>query len=169
MEKKTYTLNDGREVNIRPVTSEDREQLIKLYESMSPSALRWSQGPPSHKEIDELFRYPEYHINLVTEHDGRVIGYGEIKKDPEKRDGELQIHLHQDYHGVGLGTSMMIILLKDGTEQKLRRINLQVAADNLPAVRLFMKFGFQQERTTQEVYMEGKLHDTLHMARVLNG
>ena len=135
MEKKTYTLNDGREVNIRPLESRDRDQLIHLYQSMSPQALRWTPNPPTEQQIDQKIRFPDYQINLVTEHNEQVIGYGEIQKDPEKKNGELNIHLHQDYHGVGLGTSMMIILLKDATEQQLHQINLQVAADNRAAVR----------------------------------
>ena len=166
MEKKTYTLNDGREVNIRPLKSKDRDQLIHLYHSMSPQALRWTPNPPTDQQIDQKIQFPDYHISLITEHNEQVIGYGEIQKDPEKKNGELNIHLHQDYHGVGLGTSMMIILLKDATEQQLHQINLQVAADNRPAVRLFRKFGFQHQKTTKKMY-GGEEHDTLYMSRTL--
>ena len=165
MEQKTYTLNDGREVHLRPIKPSDKEQLVQLYRSMSDSALRWTKAP-TREQIEQIIQYPDYYISLVTEHDDRVIGHGEIKKDSEKRNGELNIHLHQDYHGVGLGTVMMIALMSDANGQALHRINLQVAAENRKAVRLFRKFGFQQQSTIRET-SRGAEHDAYLMSKVL--
>ncbi len=165
MEHKTYTLNDGREVHLRPLQPSDKKQLVQLYDSMSDSALRWTKAPTG-EQIEQITQYPDYYISLVTEHGDRVIGHGEIKKDSEKRNGELNIHLHQDYHGVGLGTVMMIALMSDANEQDLHRINLQVAAENRKAVRLFRKFGFQQQSTIRET-SRGTEHDAYLMSKVL--
>lgn len=165
MEHKTFTLNDGREVHLRPLQPSDREQLIQLYSSMSDSALRWTKAPTL-EEIEQIIQFPDYYISMVTEHDDMVIGHGEIKKDSEKRNGELNIHLHQDYHGVGLGTVMMIALMSDATGQDLFRINLQVAAENRKAVRLFRKFGFQQRSTIRET-SRGEEHDAFLMSKTL--
>ena len=166
MEHKTYKLNDGREIHIRAIQSDDREQLTQFYESLSEVSLRWIT-PPTSDDLEQRFRYPAYCIGLVTVHDGRVCGYGEICKDSEMHDGELQIHIHQDYQGVGLGTSMMIMLVKEAADQRLYSINLKVAAENTKAVHLFRKFGFQEMHSTQELY-RGEKHDTLHMSKVLN-
>ncbi|MFC1802697.1 GNAT family N-acetyltransferase [Thermoproteota archaeon] len=165
MERKTYTLNDGREINFRPLQPTDREQLIQFYRSMSENALRWT-NPPTDKEIDQKIRFSDYFVSLVTEHDKKVIGYGEIQKDSRRLDGELNIHIHQDYQGVGLGTTMMIMLMKDATDQKLHKINLKVAAENRRAVHLFMKFGFQEQKTTKETY-SNKEHNTIFMSKAL--
>ena len=165
MEHKTYTLNDGREVHLRPLQPSDKKQLVQLYDSMSDSALRWTKAPTG-EQIEQIIQYPDYYISIVTEHGDRVIGHGEIKKDYEKRNGELNIHLHQDYHGVGLGTVMMIALMSDANEQDLHRINLQVAAENRKAVRLFRKFGFQQQSTIRET-SRGTEHDAYLMSKVL--
>ncbi len=165
MEHKTYTLNDGREVHLRPLQPSDKKQLVQLYDSMSDSALRWTKAPTG-EQIEQIIQYPDYYISIVTEHGDRVIGHGEIKKDYEKRNGELNIHLHQDYHGVGLGTVMMIALMSDANEQDLHRINLQVAAENRKAMRLFRKFGFQQQSTIRET-SRGTEHDAYLMSKVL--
>jgi len=165
MEQKTYTLNDGREVHLRSLKPTDKQQLVQLYHSMSDSALRWTKAPTG-EQIEQIIQYPDYYINLVTEHDDRIIGHGEIKKDSEKRNGELNIHLHQDYHGVGLGTVMMIALMSDANGQNLHKINLQVAAENRKAVRLFRKFGFQQLSTIRET-SRGAEHDAYLMSKVL--
>jgi RimJ/RimL family protein N-acetyltransferase len=165
MEHKTFTLNDGREVHLRPLQPSDKEQLIQLYGSMSDTALRWTKAPTL-EEIEQIIQFPDYYISMVTEHDDRVIGHGEVKKDSEKRDGELNIHLHQDYHGVGLGTVMMIALMNDATRQSLHRINLKVAAENRKAVRLFRRFGFQQQGTIRETF-GGEEHDAFLMSKIL--
>jgi RimJ/RimL family protein N-acetyltransferase len=165
MEHKTYTLNDGREVHLRSLQPSDREQVVQLYRSMSDSALRWTKAPTG-EQIEQIIRYPDYYISLVTEHNYTIIGHGEIKKDSEKRNGELNIHLHQDYHGVGLGTVMMIALMSEANEQSLHGINLQVAAENRKAVSLFRKFGFQQQGTVKET-SRGVEHDAYLMSKVL--
>lgn len=165
MEHKTYTLNDGREIHLRPLQPSDKEQLVQLYDSMSDSALRWTKAPTD-DEIEQIIQFPDYYISLVTEHDNKIISHGEIKKDPEKMNGELNVHVHQDYHGVGLGTVMMIALMNDATRQDLHTINLQVAAENRKAVRLFRKFGFQQISTIRET-SRGEEHDAFLMFKIL--
>ena len=165
MELKTYTLNDGREVHLRPLLPSDKEQLVQLYGSMSDSALRWTKAPTA-EEIEQIIQYPDYYISLVTEHDNRIIGHGEIKKDSQKWNGELNIHLHQNYHGVGLGTVMMIALMSEANGQDLHTLNLQVAAENRKAVRLFRKFGFQQLSTIRET-SRGEEHDAFLMFKIL--
>ena len=165
MEQKTYTLNDGREINIRSLTKKDNELLTKFYSSLSENTLRWIQTPTK-EQISERIRYPDYFINLIVSHRGYIVGYGEIQKDSEKLNGMLNIHVHQDYQGAGLGTAMMIMLLKEATEQKLHSVKLQVASENLGAIHLFLKFGFQEQYTTRENYIGGN-YDTLYMIKIL--
>lgn len=165
MEQKTYTLNDGREINIKPLTKKDSELLSKFYSSLSENTLRWIQTP-TRDQISERVRYPDYFINLIVNHKEDIVGYGEIQKDPEKLNGTLNIHIHQDYQGVGLGTAMIIMLLKEATEQKLHSVKLQVSSENLAAIHLFLKFGFQEQYTTKETYVGGTC-DTLHMVKIL--
>ena len=165
MESKTYRLNDGREVHLRPFSPSDIDGLLEMSESMSERALKWTKMPTKN-DIEKSVQFPDYYISLVTEHGDRIIGHGEIRKDSEKRDGELKIHLHQDYHGVGLGTMMMIVLMNEATAQGIYDINLQVAAENINAVRLFRKFGFQQKDTVRETF-RGNEHEAYLMSKTL--
>lgn len=165
MERKTYSLNDGREINLRPLQAKDREQLDQLYQSMSQNQYGWTDQQKKEK-IDQKFMFPDYFINLVTEHNNSVIGFGDIMKDPQKKYGELNIHIHKDFQGVGLGTAMMIILLKEATEQQLHHINLQVAAGNRRAIHLFRKFGFQEKQKTRETSRIEE-QDVIYMSKTL--
>jgi RimJ/RimL family protein N-acetyltransferase len=168
VECKRYNLNDSREITIRPVFKEEEPQLSDFCKSVTGEATKLIQGAPTPKEIKQVFRFPEYFISLVTEHDGNIIGYGEIKKSPCKKNGELRIFLRKEYQGVGLGTSMMIMLLREATFQGLQKINLRAAAVNLPAVHLFRKFGFQVDEVTTGKSVDGRLFETLYMHRLLN-
>jgi diamine N-acetyltransferase len=113
-----------------------------------------------------VFRFPLYYINLVIIHNDQVVGYGEIMKSPDMRDGELKIHIHGDYQGAGLGTAMMIMLVHEATDEQLHSIHLKVDTSNLRAIHLFRKSGFIEETIEKEV-IDGNQIETMHMIRTL--
>ncbi|MCW4012139.1 MAG: GNAT family N-acetyltransferase [Candidatus Bathyarchaeota archaeon] len=160
MEQKVYTLNDGREIQLRSVETHDKKNLLGFCETMSGYDI------PTCLDLDNVFRYPLYYINLVIIHDDKIVGYGEIMKSPDMRDGELKIHIHGDYQGAGLGTAMMIMLVHEATDEQLHSIHLRVDSSNLGAIHLFRKSGFIEETIEKET-INGKQIETLHMIRTL--
>jgi RimJ/RimL family protein N-acetyltransferase len=167
MIEKELCLNDGRILIIRQLSQDDKENLSNFYDGLSEETTKKVEIPDN-QEFLQKFRFPDYYINLVTAHEENIVGHGEIMKDPEKENGELQIYIHQDFQGVGLGTAMMIILLKEATEEGLRHIFLDVSAENRVAIHLFRKFGFQQVNSISETDSLGNVRETLHMIRTLN-
>ena len=171
--EKTATLRDGRRVHIRPLHEEDGEGLHGMYQSMSPDALRWSMAPYTEETIDRWIGNLPNLISLVAVHNDDIVGYASVQKFTHPRlagTGDLNIYIHQDYQGAGLGTALMVILLNAANEHSLHRINLEVVADNETAVHLFRKFGFNMEGRKVDAYkaMNGGLHDILLMGKTLN-
>jgi len=164
MMEKSLTLNDGRTIKIRQLSSEDDRKLTDMFREMSEETTKGVKIP-SEKELFQKFRFPDYFISIVLEQDEKIVGYGEIMKDPKKENGELQIVINQDYQGVGLGTALMIMMLKEATDQGIRRIKLEVSADNRVAIHLFRKFGFQQEEDVKGSKISS---ETLQFSRILN-
>ena len=160
MEQKEYALNDGRKIELRAVSPDDKKNLLGFCEVMG------SYDIPTCQDLDNVFRFPLYYINLVIIHNDKVVGYGEIMKSPDMRDGELKIHIHGDYQGAGLGTAMMIMLLHEATDEQLHRIHLTVDSANTRAIHLFRRSGFIEETMEKET-INGKQRETLHMVRVL--
>jgi RimJ/RimL family protein N-acetyltransferase len=160
MEWKEYQLNDGRSIQLRPIKPEDKIGLISFTTSM--------EGTDRLTPVDivNIFTYPYYYINMVIIHDESVVGYGEIKKSPDLRDGELKIHISSEYQGAGLGTAMLIMLVHEASEEKLHSINLRVDSANTRAIHLFRKNGFTEENITKEV-INGNQRETLYMVRTL--
>ena len=164
MMEKSLTLNDGRTIKIRQLSSEDDRELTDMFREMSEETTKGVKIP-SEEELFQKFRFPDYFISIVLEHNEKIVGYGEIMKDPKKENGELQIVINQGYQGVGLGTALMIMMLKEATDQGIRRINLEVSSDNRVAIHLFRKFGFQQEEDVKGSKISS---ETLHFSRILN-
>ncbi|ASL42812.1 Spermine/spermidine acetyltransferase [Burkholderia sp. AD24] len=102
--------------------------------------------------------------------DGQLVGHAGLSVYPRARShgAELGICVHDAYHGRGVGTALVQALVDsaDGA-LGLRRIELTVFADNVPAIALYRKFGFVEEgRSRGYALRDGVLADALHMARL---
>ena len=102
------------------------------------------------------------------------MGYGAIYKYSHPRrigTSGLGMYIHQDFHNVGLGASMLEQLLEQAKNDKLTRIGLHVIEGNTIAVHLYKKFGFEVEGKMKQAYRgaDNKYHDELVMGKILGG
>ena len=155
MEKTNITLKDSRQVHLRSVTPPDKEGILKLYNSMSNEALRYSMTPYTPERIQRWFNNLQNMIYIVAIGDSRIIGQASINlaRHPRRKNvGELGIYLHQDYHNVGLGSVMMETLLKIAKIRGVHKINLEVVSENKNAIHLYEKYGFIVEGTIRDAF-----------------
>ncbi len=85
--------------------------------------------------------------------------------------GQIGMAVRDDFQGQGVGTALMQAAV-DMADQwlNLRRLELEVYADNAPALRLYEKFGFVIEGTAvQFAYRAGQYVDARLMARIKPG
>ena len=85
-------------------------------------------------------------IMLLAKEDGEIIGDGHIEAFSRRlshRAG-LGITVRKKAWGCGVGTALMERLIAHAREQELEIIELPVRSDNLRAIRLYEKFGFQK-------------------------
>ncbi|WP_321781623.1 GNAT family N-acetyltransferase [Paraburkholderia sp. J94] len=111
-------------------------------------------------------------MTVVAEYEGQIVGQSELRAHDGRRAhcGSLGISVHDAYHGRGVG-SLLLAALLDAADNAfgLRRIELQVFADNAPALALYRKFGFEVEACARaDAIRDGALHDVLHMARLVD-
>jgi len=166
-------LRNGKTVIIRRFWPKDREKLIEMYASLSNEAVQWGMPPYTREKLERWFANLENYISLVAFYDNRIVGHAQIYKNPHPRrkgTGGLIIYIHQDFHNVGLGTSMLEQLLKLAREEKMHRLTLWVVADNKRAIHLYEKMGFKIEGIMKDAYFgaEGNYHDELVMGLILN-
>ena len=90
---------------------------------------------------------------------------GLIKIDHQSRVGTLAIVIPREHHSKGYGGEAIGLLLAFAFEQlNLNKVELSVIEDNLRAVALYERCGFQLEgRLRQAQYQDGRYKDILAM------
>ena len=128
-----------------------------------PSRERWRQ---------RLAETPETMYNLVAVAGDRVVGMVGVETFPGRprrsHVGRIGICVHDDWQGQGVGTALMraIVDLADNW-LNLRRLELEVYADNEAGIRLYERMGFEVEGTLrQHAFRAGEYVDAKVMGRL---
>ena len=118
------------------------------------------------KSIENALSMMESHkaVLLIAEKDNKIVGVASIFMQRAKMDhfGGLGIMLDKSVRKIGLGTKMMDIVIQWGKEHLtgLECIELGVVPENLPAKKLYEKFGFKVvARLPKKLKHFGTYHD----------
>ena len=128
-----------------------------------PSLELWKKRLAETKDGDKV---------LVAEVDGKVVGNLGLHlaaPSPRRRHAyALGMAVHDAHQRAGVGTALMnaAIDLSDNWMQ-IRRLELEVYVDNVAAVALYRKFGFEVEGTLRmHAFRDGRYVDSHVMARI---
>lgn len=86
--------------------------------------------------------------HFIAMADGKVVGWCDIasfNRPAFAHSGVLRMGIRKEYRGIGLGRKLMQIVLDTGKEMGLTRVELDVREDNINAIELYKKFGFEVE------------------------
>ncbi|MBK8870095.1 MAG: ribosomal protein S18-alanine N-acetyltransferase [Elusimicrobia bacterium] len=114
----------------------------------------WTWG-----EMEEEFQL-DYSRPWVAEQDGRVVAFGIhwlIAGESQLAD----IAVHPDFQRRGLGRRMMDVLLDDARALGMKKMTLEVRAENAAAIDLYLNLGFV-ETSRRPRYYEDR-HDAVLM------
>ena len=166
-------LEDGRIVTIRPLLEKDRGRLFEMFSSMSKKALRWSMAPYTESVIERWMNNLPNLIALLAEWCDSIIGYSAVFKHTHPRQkgiGDMGIYLHQDFQRVGLGSTMVELVVDLAGREGLHRLTLHVVSENTGAIRLYEKLGFTVEGRMRDAFFgtDEQYHDMLVMGRILD-
>lgn len=93
--------------------------------------------------------------SLVLDHEGRLIGfliYRKIGGDFEI----IQLALNKEYQRQGLASMMIDYMIQDAQSSHIEFIYLEVEIDNLPALNLYKKYGFEAIHQRKNYYGQGQ-------------
>jgi L-phenylalanine/L-methionine N-acetyltransferase len=101
---------------------------------------------------------------------GRTVGMIFLGREENRRShvGSIGMAVHDAYAGRGVGTALMaaVVDLADNWLQ-LKRLELSVYADNVRAIALYERFGFEREGLSRAfAWRDGAYADSLAMARL---
>lgn len=146
---RTMTDAEGRDIELRELTPENKEHLVEMYLAFSPEDR--AQGIPPIDEKDTRkwldIVIGDGNFNILAWHEGRVVGHAMLVGDGDE-DYELAIFVLQAYQGAGIGTEVLRTVLGLGQQTGIDRVWLSVERWNSPAVNLYEKIGFETTKNT---------------------
>jgi putative acetyltransferase len=117
-----------------------------------------------------LEKPPEGRVRIVALLDEKIVGTANLTRQQGRRShvGSVGLCVHDDFHGRGIGASLLAALIDTADNWlNLRRLELVVFVDNERAVRLYKRFGFAIEGTRRAAaFRDGAYVDDFMMARL---
>ena len=167
------------ELEIEVVSVEDAEALIEYTKKVGKETDFLSFGEEG---LELTIQQEELYIQSVLESDNQmmllaklgqeiiaVASIGGNSKEKFQHVGELGISILKEYWGQGLGSALMEELLswvKDYS--RLEKIKLAVVQENVAAIALYKKFGFEVVAIeAKEMKVNGQYYDVIQMAYFL--
>lgn len=157
-------------MKIRCLEDFDSKDLHEIYSFTSISE-NTSQLPfLSSTCISGLFSGSDQYT-LVAEIEGQVVGHVTLfltRKIRDRHCAGIAIAVHPNCHGKGVGKSLMSEALNQADNWlNLVRVELEVHSDNLSAVSLYEKVGFETEGIKRlSTFKNGHYIDMLLMSRL---
>jgi RimJ/RimL family protein N-acetyltransferase len=162
---------EKHQVVLRPIEKDDAEFLRDLV--VHPKVRNTIGRPPKPANLKEQKEF----IESVSEDDGKesfLIEYqgnkaGEISiggLDKPYRKAEFGISIHPDYHGQGIGSTSVELILKYAFETlNCHKVRGGYIEGNKPSKRIQEKAGMQQEgRERHYKYVDGEWKDVIWMS-----
>lgn len=172
----SFSIKDGSTVSFREEKTEDLDAVWALYSSLSYES-RETLPPFNHalikkwnSSLNEVTFKP---ILVCTQENGaeRVIGRATLRHNiapATKHRAELGIVVHDDYQGNGVGSNLVLFVLHLARSKGLKKVILDVFADNDRAVHVFEESGFDLEGVfTAHYWFRGRFYDVVRMGVAL--
>lgn len=156
----------GARVLLRTISAKDRGRVREIL--ATPEVARW-WGDPDH-EVEGLYEVEDGYTSYVIELDGLVVGIIQSceELEPQYHHAGIDISVHPDFHGRGIGTDALRTLARHLLDSGHHRLTIDPAASNETAIRVYTKLGFrpvgllrQYERGPDGTWHDGLLMDLL--------
>ncbi len=182
MYRNTTIIKDkkGRDVLLRSAEEKDAEALIdymKITAAETPFLLREPDEISLTIEQEQAFikakKDSENELLLIAETGGRHIGNASLMSaggfKRYRHRCEIAIALYQEYCGLGIGKAMLEMILDIAKKAGYEQAELEVIANNKPAIALYEKLGFQKYGTFPDnmKYVDGSYVDAYWMMKKL--
>lgn len=154
------------------IRASEPEDLSDLTEVLNQPRAVWGTMQVPFTSIAERRRKyearPDTHLVAVIE--GKVIGTLGLMRGEGRRghSATLGMAVHDAYAGRGAGTALMAAIMEQADRWlNIRRLELSVWTDNVRAIALYERFGFEHEGVLRSyAWRDGAYADAASMARL---
>ena len=166
-------------MSIRVANVNDSELLIKLFQTLDNES-SFMLLEPSERDLSienqrkqmQNFEDSNSQVMLVKEGvNSDLIGFivgvaGNFIRN--KHSLYCVVGVSEQYHGQGVGKSLLLSLENWAKTHSIHRIELTVMEHNHKAIKLYESFGFTKEGIKRDsIYLSGKYVNELYMAKLL--
>ncbi|MBB1533764.1 MULTISPECIES: ribosomal protein S18-alanine N-acetyltransferase [Mogibacterium] len=154
------TCRDKAKIRVRIAKSSDLDDIYEL--DMQTFAMPWSKEALSYDilENDNAFV-------IVAEYEGEFAGYADIWTVLDEADLN-SIAVRVDFRRKGIGDAIMLAMTEMLSASGVATINLEVRVSNMPAIKLYKKYGFNECGVRPGYYLDNG-EDALIMKRETGG
>ena len=154
------TCRDKAKIRVRIAKSSDLDDIYEL--DMQTFAMPWSKEALSYDilENDNAFV-------IVAEYEGEFAGYADIWTVLDEAD-LYSIAVRVDFRRKGIGDAIMLAMTEILSANGVATINLEVRVSNMPAIKLYKKYGFNECGVRPGYYLDNG-EDALIMKRETGG
>ena len=150
------TCQDKAKIRVRIAKSSDLDDIYEL--DVQTFAMPWSKEALSYDilENDNAFV-------IVAEYEGEFAGYADIWTVLDEADLN-SIAVRVDFRRKGIGDAIILAMTEMLSANGVATINLEVRVSNMPAIKLYKKYGFNECGVRPGYYLDNG-EDALIMKR----
>jgi RimJ/RimL family protein N-acetyltransferase len=175
-----YLLPQKLVLTVREAQPEDAEQILLVSDQIAGESENTTRVPgeldlnvEQESELLQASLVASDQLYLVAEISGEIAGnlsFRAGKRQRTRHAGEFGIGVLKKYWNLGIGGYLLANLIAWARAGgQIRKINLQVRVDNLPAIHLYEKHGFTIEgRETRGLYVHGEFIDIYAMGLTID-
>jgi len=164
---KQVQLQDGTAVTLRPMLRDDRDALLDFFRRLSPEDRQFLKDDVARPEIVEAWiRDLDYDrvLPILAIHEERIVGDATLHRQPHgwmRHVGEIRLATDPFFRRRGLATVLAREIFYLALQAGLDKMVAEIAADQVAALKVFGRLGFQQEARLagQIVDLHGRKHD----------
>jgi acetyltransferase len=163
-----WTLEDGRNITIRPIRPEDEPLAVQFHKTLSEKSvyfryfhlMKLSQRIAHERLMRLCFIDYDREMALVGDYKHPVTGIheilavGRLSKLHGVNEAEFSLMVSDSFHGLGIGTEILRRLIQVGRDEQLTRITAEILPENMAMQRVAEKVGFRLHRDSDLVKAE---------------
>ncbi|MFS8932336.1 conserved protein of unknown function (plasmid) [Cupriavidus taiwanensis] len=145
------TVRDGRELLVREIGERDKAGLLAAFNQLSADA-RYTRFMAAMRQLPEAMLEQATHpsperefalVAIATENDApAIVGGARYAAAPGSDACEFAVTVSDDWHGLGLASQLLRVLIDVARRRGYRRMDGYVLSSNTPMRRLAKRLGF---------------------------
>jgi RimJ/RimL family protein N-acetyltransferase len=168
---KKLTLRDQTVVTLRPMVREDKDELLAFFRRLAPEDRQFLKDDVTRVEVIEIWaRNLDYDrvLPILAEYEGRIVGDATLHRQVYgwmRHVGEIRVVTDAYFRRRGLASAMAREIFYLALQFGLDKMVAEMVADQIAAIKVFEKLGFQREArlANHVIDLKGRRHDVVIM------